>query len=86
MSETVTYSVPAIHCAHCATSIREEISEVEGVDEVDVDLDTKVVTVSRTRARRRRAARGDRRSGVRGGVTAVANRSPTRGSSSPSRG
>jgi copper chaperone CopZ len=46
VSEVVIYSVPAIHCAHCATSIREEVSEVEGVDVVDVDLDTKVVTVS----------------------------------------
>ena len=46
MSETMTYSVPAIHCAHCATSIREEISEVLGVDDVAVDLDTKVVIVS----------------------------------------
>jgi copper chaperone CopZ len=46
MSETVTYSVPAIHCAHCAMSIREEVSEVEGVDDIAVDLDTKVVTVS----------------------------------------
>ena len=45
MSETVTYSVPAIHCAHCAMSIREEVSEVEGVEDVDVDLETKVVTV-----------------------------------------
>jgi copper chaperone len=46
MSETVTYTVPAIHCAHCAMSIREEVSEVEGVDDVVVDLGTKVVTVS----------------------------------------
>ncbi|HKX47709.1 MAG TPA: heavy-metal-associated domain-containing protein [Gaiellaceae bacterium] len=46
MSESVTYEVPAIHCAHCAMSIREEVSEVEGVDEVAVDVDTKVVTVS----------------------------------------
>jgi len=46
MSETVTYSVPAIHCAHCVISIREEVSEVEGVDDVAVDLDTKVVTIS----------------------------------------
>ena len=38
MSESVTYSVPAIHCAHCAMSIREEVSEVEGVEAVDVDL------------------------------------------------
>ena len=46
MTETMTYSVPAIHCAHCAMSIREEVSEVEGVDEVVVDLETKIVTVS----------------------------------------
>jgi copper chaperone len=46
VSESVTFEVPAIHCAHCAMSIREEVSEVEGVDEVAVDLDTKVVTVS----------------------------------------
>jgi len=45
VSETVTYSVPAIHCAHCATSIREEVSEVEGVEDVDVDLDAKSVTI-----------------------------------------
>jgi copper chaperone CopZ len=46
MSETVTYTVPAIHCEHCAMSIREEVSEVEGVEDVAVELDTKLVTVS----------------------------------------
>jgi copper chaperone len=46
VSESVTYEVPAIHCAHCAMSIREEVSEVEGVEVVEVDLGTKVVTVS----------------------------------------
>jgi copper chaperone CopZ len=46
MSETVTYSVPAIHCEHCAMSIREEVSEVEGVEGVAVDLDAKLVTVT----------------------------------------
>jgi copper chaperone CopZ len=46
MTETVTYTVPAIHCEHCAMSIREEVSEVEGVEDVAVELDTKVVTVS----------------------------------------
>ena len=45
MSETVTYSVPAIHCAHCAMSIREEVSEVEGVEEIAVDVESKIVTV-----------------------------------------
>jgi copper chaperone len=46
MTDTVTYSVPAIHCEHCAMSIREEVEEVSGVEGVAVDLDTKVVTVS----------------------------------------
>jgi copper chaperone len=46
MSETITYEVPAIHCEHCAMSIREEVEEVAGVDEVAVDLDAKLVTVS----------------------------------------
>ncbi len=45
MSEAETYSVPAIHCNHCAMSIREEVSEVEGVDDVAVDVDAKLVTV-----------------------------------------
>jgi len=45
VSETVTYTVPAIHCGHCAMSIREEVSEVDGVEDVAVDLDSKVVTV-----------------------------------------
>ena len=46
MSESVTYTVPAIHCAHCALSIREEVSEVDGVDDVGVDLESKLVTVN----------------------------------------
>jgi copper chaperone len=45
VSETVTYTVPGIHCAHCEMSIKEEVSEVEGVEDVAVDLDTKVVTI-----------------------------------------
>ena len=46
MNETMTYSVPAIHCNHCAMSIREEVSEVQGVESVDVDLDAKIVTIT----------------------------------------
>ena len=76
MSETATYTVPAIHCAHCVASIREEVSEVEGVDDVDVDLDTKIVTVQGSRSRRRSRARRDRGSGVRRSVSAVATREP----------
>jgi len=45
MSETITYDVPAIHCGHCAASIKEEVGEVAGVESVGVDLDSKVVTI-----------------------------------------
>ena len=46
VSETVTYTVPAIHCEHCALSIREEVAGVEGVDTVAVDLESKVISIS----------------------------------------
>ena len=46
MSETITYTVPALHCGHCKASVTEELSEVEGVEAVDVDLDTKLVVVT----------------------------------------
>ena len=46
MSETIQYSVPAVHCEHCVMSIREEVSEVAGVDSVDVNLESKVVTIT----------------------------------------
>lgn len=45
MSETVTYAVPALHCAHCERAVAEEVGAVAGVESVSVDLDTKLVTV-----------------------------------------
>ena len=45
MSDTLTYSVPAMHCGHCKAAVTEELQSVPGVEAVDVDLDTKVVTV-----------------------------------------
>ena len=45
MADTKTYSVPAIHCGHCAAAITEEVSAVAGVHDVDVDLEAKVVTI-----------------------------------------
>ena len=46
MSEIKTYSVPGMHCGHCKTAVTEELEAVAGVELVDVDLDTKLVTVS----------------------------------------
>ena len=46
MGETITYTVPALHCGHCKASVTEELSDVAGVDAVDVDLDTKLVVVT----------------------------------------
>jgi copper chaperone CopZ len=45
MTETVTYSVPDMHCGHCERAVTEEVSAVAGVESVAVDLDTKRVTV-----------------------------------------
>jgi copper chaperone len=45
MSETLRYTVPAMHCGHCERAVKEEVSAVAGVSEVAVDLDTKVVTI-----------------------------------------
>ena len=45
MSEAKTYNVPGIHCGQCAAAIKQEVSAVDGVEEVDVDVDTKVVTI-----------------------------------------
>ena len=43
--ETRAYSVPGMHCAHCESAVTEEVSGVAGVAAVDVDLETKLVTV-----------------------------------------
>lgn len=45
MSETITYTVPGMTCSHCKASVTQEVEAVEGVEEVEVDLDTKLVTV-----------------------------------------
>jgi copper chaperone CopZ len=42
---THTYLVPGISCAHCVAAITQEVSAVDGVESVAVDVDSKVVTV-----------------------------------------
>ena len=41
-----TYTVTGMTCAHCVRSVTEEISEIEGVSDVSVDLSSGRVTVT----------------------------------------
>ena len=43
---TVMYSVPAIHCGHCTHTIEMEVGELQGVQSVKADLDTKKVQIT----------------------------------------
>jgi len=43
--DELTFTVPGISCGHCAAAIKAEVGKIPGVTRVDVDLDTKAVTV-----------------------------------------
>ena len=43
---TATYTVTGMTCGHCIASVTEEISEIDGVTDVAVDLPTGAVTVT----------------------------------------
>jgi copper chaperone CopZ len=44
--ETKTYLVPNIHCHHCTHTITMELSEIEGVKNVEADSKSRQVTVT----------------------------------------
>jgi copper chaperone CopZ len=46
MSETSTWHVSGMTCGHCVSSVTEELSEIEGVEGVQVVLETGEVTVT----------------------------------------
>jgi copper chaperone CopZ len=53
MSTTATYSVTGMTCSHCVSAVTEEISRIDGVDTVAVDLNAggdSRVTVTSTAA------------------------------------
>ena len=43
--EQLAYTVPGLSCGHCKAAVTEEVIEVDGVEGVDVDLETKLVVV-----------------------------------------
>ncbi len=42
---TATYQVKGMTCDHCVRAVRTELSRIDGVSNVNVDLATGVVTV-----------------------------------------
>ena len=44
------FHCPVIHCNHCAMTIKLELGDLAGVNNVDVNIDEKTVLVSCTEA------------------------------------
>ena len=42
----IAYIVPGMHCGNCQAAVARELEAVEGVESVDVDLESKRVTVT----------------------------------------
>lgn len=40
-----TYNVPDVSCEHCVAAVQRELSKIDGVEAITVDLDHKTVTV-----------------------------------------
>jgi copper chaperone len=46
MANTITYTIPNISCGHCVHTIKSEVTELEGVQSVDANMDTKQATIT----------------------------------------
>jgi copper chaperone len=45
MSVTATFTVTGMTCGHCVQAVTDEITSLDGVETVDVDLSSGAVTV-----------------------------------------
>jgi copper chaperone len=45
MTRTLEYTVSGMSCGHCEAAVKEEVSALEGIESVAVDLTTKRVVV-----------------------------------------
>ena len=43
--QQLVFTVPGISCGHCEAAIKHEVGAVAGVTDIDVDLESKLVTV-----------------------------------------
>jgi len=48
MSVTTTYNVTGMTCGHCENAVREEVSEIAGVENVDVSAETGKLLITST--------------------------------------
>lgn len=46
MSVTASFTVTGMTCGHCEASVREEVSEIPGVEAVDVDREREHLAVT----------------------------------------
>ena len=46
MAITTTYNVSGLTCGHCENAVKEEIGEINGVQNVEVSHETGVLTVT----------------------------------------
>jgi copper chaperone CopZ len=46
MSEVSTWTVTGMTCGHCVASVTEEVSQIPGVESVDVVLETGTLTLT----------------------------------------
>ena len=46
MSSTATYTVSGMTCGHCVSSVTEEVTNIPGVTNVQVDLGSGAVTIT----------------------------------------
>ena len=43
--QQLVLTVPSMSCGHCEAAVKREVGAVAGVSNIDVDLDSKLVTV-----------------------------------------
>ena len=43
--KTTIFLVPGMTCGHCKGAVTDELSKINGITNIDVDLDTKKVTI-----------------------------------------
>lgn len=44
--QTVTYTIPNISCGHCVHTIKMEVSDLEGVSQVEANMEARQATIS----------------------------------------